>query len=246
MQLLVVDNTSNVITWLEKGLKLIKEYGVGRIITGALLIAFLSIVFYFIFNPTKAFEVYDEWKDRQHNILMELRMENAPKIQSSIEKLTYKLDATRTIVLELHNGNQSVGGIPFTKCSATYEALNIGQPPVASYYQSQNLSLIPFVTTLFKQGYWCGNIDELAKIDKGLAFKMKSNGTEHFTACVIEGIDKPLAIMIVSFDKTPNEIHNCSENREHIRHIAMELAVYFEVEARTAEQYKSKGLFSRR
>lgn len=243
---IIIDNTSNVINWLEKGLKLIKEYGVGRIITGALLIAFLSIVFYFIFNPTKAFEVYDEWKDRQHDILMELRMGNAPKIQSSIEKLTYKLDATRTIVLELHNGNQSVGGIPFTKCSATYEALNIGQPPVASYYQSQNLSLIPFVNTLFKQGYWCGNIDELAQIDKGLAFKMKSNGTEHFTACVIEGIDKPLAIMIVSFDKTPNEHHNCLENRENIRHIAMELAVYFEVETRTAEQYKSKSLFSRK
>ena len=46
---IIIDNTSNVITWLEKGLKLIKEYGIGRIIIGALLIAFISIVFYFIF-----------------------------------------------------------------------------------------------------------------------------------------------------------------------------------------------------
>ena len=121
---IIIDNTSNVISWLDKGLKLIKEYGIGHIITGALLIAFISVVFYFIFNPTKAFEVYDEWKDRRHDILMEIRMENAPKIQSSIEKLTYKLDATRTIVLELHNGNESVGGIPFTKCSATYDRKN--------------------------------------------------------------------------------------------------------------------------
>ena len=83
---IIIDNTSNVITWLEKGLKLIKEYGVGRIITGALLIAFLSVVFYFIFNPTKAFEVYDEWKDRRHDILMEIRMANAPKIQSKALK----------------------------------------------------------------------------------------------------------------------------------------------------------------
>ena len=52
--------------------------------------------------------------------------------------------------------------------------------------------------------------------------------------------------MIVSFDKIPDENHNCAENRENIRHIAMELAVYLEVEARTAEQYKSKGLFSRK
>lgn len=239
---IVIDNTSNVISWLERGLKLIKDYGIGRIITGALLIAFLSVVFWFIFNPTRAFEVYDEWKDRQHSTLMDMRMENAPKIQSLIDKLTYKVDASRTIILELHNGSESVGGIPFTKCSATYESLNIGVSPVASYYQNQNLSLIPFATHLFNKGYWCGNIDELSEIDKALCFKMKSNGVEHFTACVIEGIDKPLAILIVSFDKI-DEHHVCEEVRNNIRHVSVELSVMFEVERRTSEQQKSKGLF---
>lgn len=239
----VIDNTTNVISWLERGLKLIKDYGIGRIITGALLIAFLSVVFWFIFNPTRAFEVYDEWKDRQHSTLMDMRMENAPKIQSLIDKLTYKVDASRTIILELHNGSESVGGIPFTKCSATYESLNIGVSPIASYYQNQNLSLIPFATHLFNKGYWCGNIDELSEIDKALCFKMKSNGVEHFTACVIEGIDKPLAILIVSFDKI-DEHHVCEEIRNNIRHVSVELSVMFEVERRTSEQHKSKGLFS--
>ena len=238
---IVIDNTSNVITWLERGLKLIKSYGVGRIITGALLIAFLSVIFWFIFNPTKAFEVYDEWKSRQHDALMDLRMENAPKIQSVIDKLTYKVDASRTIILELHNGNENVGGIPFTKCSATYESLNIGIAPVASYYQNQNLSLIPFATFLFSKGYWCGSMEELSNIDKALCFKMKSNGTNHFAACVIEGIDKPLAILIISFDVIDKN-HNCAEVRENMRHIAMELSVMFEVEKRTAEIQKSKGL----
>lgn len=240
---IVIDNTSNVISWLERGLKLIKDYGIGRIITGALLIAFLSVVFWFIFNPTRAFEVYDDWKDRQHSTLMDIRMENAPKIQSLIDKLTYKVDASRTIILELHNGSESVGGIPFTKCSATYESLNIGVSPVANYYQNQNLSLIPFTTYLFNKGYWCGDIDELTEIDKALCFKMKSNGVEHFSACVIEGIDKPLAILIVSFDKI-DEHHICDDVRNNIRHIAIELSVMFEVERRTSELQKSKGLFS--
>lgn len=237
---IVIDNTSNVITWLEKGLKLIKEYGVGRIITGALLIAFLSVIFYFIFNPSKVFEIYDEWKLRQHDKLMELRMENAPKIQSVIDKLTYKVDASRTIILEMHNGNTSTGGIPFTKCSATYESLNIGAHPVASYYQDQNLSLIPFASFLFEKGYWCGNTDDLMEIDKALCYKLKSNGTEHFAACVIEGIDKPLAFLFISFDKLPNEHHDCEMVRNNIRHVAMELAVYFEVEKRTAEFTKAR------
>lgn len=239
---IIIDNTSNVISWLERGLKLIKDYGVGRIITGALLIAFLSVVFWFIFNPTRAFEVYDEWKTRQHDILMEMRMENAPKIQSAIDKLTYKVGASRSLVLELHNGSESAAGIPFKKCSATYESLNVGDSPVASYYQEQNLSLIPFASFLFKQGYWCGDVDELSEIDKALCFKMKSNGTEHFAACVIEGIDKPLAILIVSFD-TRGGIHDCAEVRENIRHIAMELSVIFEVELRTAKKTNSKNFF---
>lgn len=242
---IIIDNTSNVIGWLERGLKLIKEYGIGRIVIGALLIAVLSIFFWFIFNPSSAFEVYDEWKKRQHDTLMELRLENAPKIQRAIENLTYKVDASRTVILELHNGTENVNGIPYTKCSATYEALNIGAHPVASYYQSQNLSLMPFVTHLFEKGYWCGNVEELAEIDKALAFKMETNGTEHFTACVIEGIDKPLAIMIVSFDKKPNEHHDCNTNREYIRHIAMELSVIFEVEARMAQDKGEMSFFPR-
>lgn len=239
---IVIDNTSNVLSWLEKILNLIKNYGVGKIITGALLIAFLSVVFWFIFNPTRAFEVYDEWKSRQHTALMDIRMENAPKIQSIIDKLTYKVGASRTLILELHNGNESIGGIPFTKCSATYESLNIGAAPVSQHYQAQNLSLIPFATFLFEKGYWCGNIEELAEIDKALAFKMQSNKTEHFAACIIEGVDRPLAILFVSFD-TISDRHNCDEVRENIRHIAMELSVMFELERRTAEQQKSDSLF---
>jgi hypothetical protein len=242
---IVIDNTSNVIGWLERGLKLIKEYGIGRIVIGAILLAVLSIFFWFVFNPSSAFEVYDEWKKRQHDTLMELRLENAPKIQRAIENLTYKVDASRTVILELHNGTENINGIPYTKCSATYEALNIGARPVASYYQSQNLSLMPFVTHLFEKGYWCGNVEELAEIDKALAFKMETNGTEHFTACVIEGIDKPLAIMIVSFDKKPNEHHDCDANRDNIRHIAMELSVIFEVEARMAQEKGEASFFSR-
>jgi len=201
------------------------------------------VLFWFIFNPSRAFEVYDEWKKRQHDTLMELRLENAPKIQRLIENLTFKIGASRTVILELHNGTENVNGIPYTKCSATYEALNIGAHPVASYYQSQNISLMPFITHLFNRGYWCGNTDDLTNIDKSLAFKLKSNGTEHFTACVINGIDKPLAILIVSFDKQPNEQHNCNENREYIRHVAMELSVIFEVEAKMSEQNNKVSFF---
>ena len=197
------------------------------------MIFFISAFFYIMFNPSIVFEVYDEWKERQHNELMELRMDMAPKIQSAVDKLTYKVGASRTVVLEMHNGSTGTGGLPFTKCTATYEGLNVGITPIAQYYQEQNLSLIPFATFLFNKGYWCGNTEDLLDIDRALYYKMKSNNTEHFAACVIKGIEKPLAFMIVSFDQLPNEHHECEMIREYIRHVAMEIAVLIEVNERT-------------
>lgn len=241
---IIINNTSDVIGWVERTLKLVKDYGIGRIITSALLIAFLSLLFYFIFNPSKAFEIYETWRTAQHDKLMELRLENAPKIQNTIDKLTYKVNASRVVVLELHNGNSNNAGIPFTKCSATYESLNIGVRPVSEYYQEQNLSLIPFSTFLFEKGYWCSDTDSLISIDKGLCYKLKSNGTEHFAACLIDGIDKPLAFMFISFDSLPDNTHDCAAVRENIRHVAMELAVYFEVSKINAEHLKNSEKFS--
>jgi hypothetical protein len=226
---IVIDNTNVVLGFLEKGMKLFKEYGITRVLSSSLLIAVISIFFFFVFNPNKVFEFYDEWKTRQHDRLMELRMDNTPKIQSLVDKLTYKVDASRVIVLELHNGNTGSGGFPFTKCSATFEGLNIGVHPVSDQYQNTNLSLMPFASYIFDNGYWCGNTDDIVNIDKGLYYKMKSNKTEHFAACVIEGIDKPLAFLFVSFDALPDD-HDCNLVRENIRHVAMELAILMEVE----------------
>ena len=235
---IIINNTHDVLSFLEKGLKLVKEYGVTRILTVSLLIAVLSTFFYFVFNPEKAFEIYSAWEKQRHDDLIELRIENAPKIQSQLDKLTYKVNASRVMILEMHNGSEGNGGLPFTKCTATYEALNIGEHPISQFYQLQNMSLIPFTTYLFEHGYWCGNTDEIMDIDRGLCYKMKSNNTEHFAACVIEGIDKPLAFLIVSFKTKPDETHNCDYIRENIRHVAMEVAVYLEVENQLKKRYK--------
>lgn len=228
-----IENTDSAISWLEKFLKLLKEYGPFKILASTFMIAFISIFFYVVFNPTAVFEVYDEWKARTHNDLMDLRMDLAPKIQTTVDKLTYKIGATRTLVLELHNGSTGNGGLPFTKCTATYEGLNIYAIPQSQDFQDQNLSLIPFATHLFNVGYWCGNTEELLNIDRALYHKIKGHGTDHFAACLIKGVEKPLAFMVVCFEGPLSPDHNCEEVREHIRHVAMELAVYIEVNKRT-------------
>lgn len=227
-----IDNTDSALGWLERILVLIKDYGPFKILGAALLISLVSSILYFTLNPTKLIEIYDEIKTEKHDKLMDLRLQMAPKIQSLTDKFTYGIGATRTVILELHNGNTGSSGLPFAKCSATYESLNIGKHPVAQQYQEVNLSLMPFAATLFNKGYWCGNTDELEKIDRALFYKMKSNGTEHFASCVVEGIDnKPIAFIIVSFDDKLEEMptHDCELTRENLRHVSIELAVMLEI-----------------
>lgn len=227
-----IDNTDDALNWLERLLRLLQEYGPWKILGATCLITVVSAFLYFTLNFDKALEIYDAWKLRQHDAKMELRMEMGPKIQSLVDKLTYSSNASRTVVLEMHNGNTGSGGLPFTKCTATYESLNIGIHPVSQQYQDINMSLIPFVHTLVKDGYWCGNTDDLETIDRGLYYKLKSNNTEHFAACAIEGLDnKPIAFLFVSFNSKPDSLkyHECQNTRDNIRHVAMELSVILEV-----------------
>ena len=227
-----IDNTDSALGWVERFLALLSKYGFWKILGATIGVAIVSILLYFAFNWEKAFELYDAWQVRQHDDNMELRVENGPKIQSLIDKLTYKINASRVLILEMHNGVTGGGGLPFTKCSATYESLNIMVSPVAEQYQEVNMSLMPFTNFLFEKGYWCGNTEDLLEIDKALYHKMKSNKTEHFAACVIEGVDnKAIAFLIVSFDNPIEALsqHQCDAVREYIRHIAMETAIYLEV-----------------
>ena len=226
-----IQNTTTALGWLEKILGVAEKYKLRTIFKTVFIILIMAATVGFIKNPTWVFQKYDEWKERQHQEQMDLRAVNNDKIQHLIEKSLYKIEADRIMILELHNGNESIGGLPFNKCSATFEYMDNGLYPCAELYQNQQLSLIPFASHLFSKGYFCGDLKDLEAIDRGLYHKMASNGTEHFAACVIEGIDKPLAFLIVSF-KTKTEAHNCDLVREQIRHISLEIAVLLELNRR--------------
>ena len=224
-----IDKTEKGIGWLERLMGLVDKYSLFKFLKAFMIILLTALVIGFISNPTYIFEAYDRYKDEAHAEKLELRMRNNEKLHILCEKLMYKVGADRVVVLELHNGLSSNAGIPFAKCSATYEALNNGIYPIASQYQDVNLSLMPFANYLFENGYFCGDVEMLNDIDRGLYHKMASNGTQHFAGCLIEGVDKPLAFLFVSFKELPTDEHDCIEVRENVRHIALELALLLEL-----------------
>ena len=215
------------IVWLERIMTMIEKYSIFQFFKGFFIILLTCLLVWFVTNPTYIFEKYEEWQRQAHSEKLEMRMKNNGKLQLLAEKLLYKIGADRVMILELHNGLSSNSGFPFAKCSATYEALNKGITPIANQYQDVNLSLVPFASELFNHTYWCGNVKDLESIDRGLTYKMLSNGTEHFAGCVIKGVDKPLAFIFVSFGSIHE--HNCSDVKNIIKSSTLELALLLEL-----------------
>jgi hypothetical protein len=223
-----IENTSTAIGWFERVLGMADKYRITTVLKSVFIILLIAGTVGFIKNPCWIFEKYQEWQDKQHIEKLAHRLEHNEKLHIMTEKLMYKVNADRVLLLELHNGNTGLGGFPFAKCSATYEALNDGIVPVAHQYQDLNLSLMPFASKLFDEGYWCGDTQDLKEIDKALCYRMLGNDTSHFAGIVIQGVDKPIAFLFVKFKDIGDE-HNCDEIKRIIQENAFQIALLLEL-----------------
>lgn len=223
-----MENTGKGIGFLERVLTLIKQYKLWDFVKAFIVILMVALLTFCITKPEKVFEYFQTAGDEIHIEKIEHRLKTANKIQNTIDRLLYKVDASRVLILENHNGSENTNGLPFFKATCTYESLNEGVWPIAEQYQNTNLSLIPFSTYLYNNTYWCGNTVELKAIDKSLHYRMLSNGTEHFAATLIQGVGKPIGFMFVSFESIPDE-HSCEEVKQSINKAAMEVALILEM-----------------
>lgn len=189
------------------------------------LIVSVAILFAFL-NPSYIFEKYNKWAAKQHTAQLNARMTNNIKINAILEKTLYRLNADRILLLECHNNLVGSGGFPFARCTATFEADKEGIIPISNQYQDINLSLLKFSSYLFKNNFFCGDIDDIREIDNMLYFKMGANSTKHFAACVINGVETPLAFLFISY--TTNE-HDCYATRKVMESVSKELALLLEL-----------------
>lgn len=223
-----IEDTTTALGWFERVLGMADKYRIQTVLKSVFIILLIAGTVGFIKNPCWIFEKYQEWQDKQHIEKLAHRLEHNEKLHIMTEKLMYKVNADRVLLLELHNGNTGLGGFPFAKCSATYEALNDGIVPVAHQYQELNLSLMPFASKLFDEGYWCGDTQDLKEIDKALCYRMLGNDTSHFAGIVIQGVDKPIAFLFVKFKDVGDE-HNCDEIKRIIQENAFQIALLLEL-----------------
>lgn len=135
---------------------------------------------------------------------MEYRRVASSAIRSELKTAVSELDATRACVMEFHNGVSNLSSLGFLYASMTYEETRDGVSRVSRVYGDVSLSLFNITDIMYSQGYWFGCVDDLAKIDAGLAQSIAGSGTEWIAALLLES-SKPLGFLILSFDSHPED-----------------------------------------
>lgn len=200
--------------WLDKALSIIDKYRIWTIIKAFFLILMVAGLVWVISNPTYIFEKYEQWREREHDVKTQITMKNAQVAQVELENLLYKSGANRAILMTFHNSKSSLGGLPFIYLTPQTEAITSGTTPVSSGYEAMKTSLYPFVHYLSEEEYFCGDISDLERIDKALAYRLKGNGVEHLAALYLES-DRPLGVLVLTYTSIPNDEHVC-EDVEHL------------------------------
>lgn len=210
----------------ERFVNFFQKYSFWTIIKTLVLSIVIGYSIYIALNPEVVFSAYERWKKVEHTEAVKKAMHNSVFIQNELEVLRTKIGADRVILLTYHNTMQSLAGVPFIYLTAENEVIGDGVAPVAEGYERVKTSLYPFVSYLNKEGYFCGNIEDLRTIDKALAYRMEGNDVRHFAAMNIEG-EQPLGVLFITYinDVNDSNIHNCSDTKNEIYRVSTKLAV---------------------
>jgi len=90
-------------------------------------------------------------------------LEKTIQIQTELRELMDKIGADRIYVFEYHNGNRSLSGVDFIKCSNTYELVARGISPEQKNLQELPISMMSMWTRRLMEGS-CLNINNIRQL----------------------------------------------------------------------------------
>ena len=181
------NNSGNVIGWLERLLKLQKDYGLGKIISALMLLFITITVGVVAFKPQLIFNEIQKVQIRQHQEAVDKRIKNDPQIREALLELRVTLNADRTFIVEAHNGGSNLTSLPFLYVDMTYESARSGMTLLEDEYKNVRLQRYGFCTFLYKTNYWSGDIENLKEVDEVFYYRIKGDGVNHFTIDALYG-----------------------------------------------------------
>lgn len=141
-----------------------------------------------------------------HNMEIIKRVQRNPEISMVLKDVLINLNASRATVCEMHNGTNTIAGVPFVHISMTYEEISNEVQYSSDDYNCINMSRMHFISKHLRGGSWIGSTNEIEKEDGYLASKLKSNNDNYMAFAVIYGkSDDILGVLTIAF--TDSEKH---------------------------------------
>lgn len=183
------NNSGNVIGWLERILKLKKDYGLGNILTAVMLLFVTVIMGVVAFKPEVIIEEVQRIQTEQHNKAVNRRMKADPEIREALADLRIELGADRTFIVEAHNGGSNLTSLPFLYVDMTYENIRQGgnMIQVEDEYKNLRLQRFNFCTYIYNNNYWYGSVKDLEELDGPFAYRIQGDGVSYIAVLLLYG-----------------------------------------------------------
>lgn len=138
----------------------------------------------------------------EHDTAVERRRNIKPQIDAILFETMNTLNADRIYVIEMHNGTNNTSGLPFIYGEMTYEQVRRNVEHVDEDYVSLNLSRFEYPLYLEKNQIFCGTIDDLAKIDEKMAFRLKATNATYVGGVAMHGVENELGYIGITYCNT--------------------------------------------
>ena len=207
------EDGNKIVSWYGNLVNLISEHGMTKMLQAFVLIV-ISVFFLMFANALNNEEIIEKYLTTEIDIHSEgtdIRTEVSPKVNNSLLKLMYELEADRVSVLEMHNGKENPTSLPFIYCDMTYEHTKDRIPYVSEEYENLNMAKFTFPYYLYDHKIFIGSLEEVYKIDKRLAMRLELNGIKYIGIIIIRGSDDIGFLMISYLEKpdiTDEKIHD--------------------------------------
>ncbi len=206
---------------LEPIIDMIKKHGVGKTFVSILIVFYILVSSIRIFHLEPMIQAgiqkYNQTEIETHDKAVEKRYQNSPKIDKILNEVLYRYNADRVCIVEMHNGNKNVAGLPFIYGEMTYEICREGIIPVDADYTKFNLSRLSFPTFMMEHNAYCGDITSLSSIDEKFAERLMVNNSTFLCGYTLHGEDNVIGYFGVIW---------CGDKPVEIKEMMRDLSVY--------------------
>lgn len=209
---------------LEKVITFFNKNSVWSIVKSVFLCVFIGYFLYFSLNPSIILDRIEKAKTEKHIEDINNRFHNTKTIQNEIKMLLNETSADRALLIEYHNSIQSLQGLPFAFGSLNFEEIsNNVEFYLGDEFSNFNTSKYPICNYLMENPLWYGNINELEKIDRRLALKLKASKVQYLVMIEIMGDEQPIGILAVTYT-TDTELPNLNSIISKMRQFELKIA----------------------